>query len=100
MKTTHKRKVSVKGQPRCCQKVRHCKHMKISQKRNAGTRAAHSKPAVFLDTSVYTVQDTPHSFSGHTAACTVKQGGERPSFQYQNQKLSKNIQSADVSRTT
>ena len=63
MKTTHKRKVSVKGQPRCCQKVRHCKHMKISQKRNAGTRAAHSKPAVFLDTSVYTVQDTPHSFS-------------------------------------
>lgn len=66
MKTIHNRKVSVEDTPRCCRKVRHCEHMKVSQKRNtcdARTHALHSKPAVFLDTSVYTIRDTSHSFS-------------------------------------
>lgn len=66
MKTIHKRKVSAEGKPRCYRKVRHCEHMKVSQKRNpcdARIHAWHSKPSVFLDTSVYTVRDTPYSFS-------------------------------------
>ena len=66
MKTIHKRKVSVEDRPRCCRKVRHCEHTKVSQKRNtrgAGTRPLRSKPAIFLDTSVYTVGDPPRSFS-------------------------------------
>ena len=67
MRANHRRPASVENELRYWLKIRHCELQKSPQKQNKALlqvcgrhiRALRAEQAVFIDTSVYTVQDAP-----------------------------------------